>query len=105
MKLSSEETFGPVAGLIPFETEAEAIKIANRADVGLAAYFFSMDIKRCWRVAEKLEVGMVGVNTGLVSDPSTPFGGVKQSGFGREGSKYGLDEYTILKTITFAIQG
>ncbi|KAI1359005.1 succinate-semialdehyde dehydrogenase-like protein [Xylaria arbuscula] len=105
MKLSSEETFGPVAGLIPFETEAEAIKIANRADVGLAAYFFSKDIKRCWRVAEKLEVGMVGVNTGLVSDLSTPFGGVKQSGFGREGSKYGLDEYTTLKTITFAIEG
>lgn len=99
MSFTQNETFGPLAGLIPFDTEAEAISIANRADVGLAGYFFSKDVKRCWRVAERLAVGMVGVNTGeslptpsghlakslsTISDPSTPFGGIKQSGFGRE---------------------
>ena len=100
MQLATEETFGPVAGLFPFETEKEVVEHANKAEVGLAGYFFSRDIGRIWRVAEALEVGMVGVNTGLISDPATPFGGVKESGFGREGSKYGMDEYMTIKTIT-----
>lgn len=94
MALNGEETFGPVAGLFKFSTEKEVVDLANEAEVGLAGYFFSRDIGRIYRVAEALEVGMIGVNTGLISDPATPFGGVKESGFGREGSKYGMDEYT-----------
>ena len=100
MKISSEETFGPVAALFPFETEKEVVELANAAEVGLAGYFFSKDIQRCYRVAEHLQFGMIGINTGLISDPASPFGGVKHSGFGREGSKYGIDEYTIIKTMT-----
>ncbi|KAL2006954.1 hypothetical protein VTN00DRAFT_8392 [Thermoascus crustaceus] len=100
MKIASEETFGPVAGLFPFETEEEVVQLANRAEVGLAAYFYSSNVKRIFRVAEALEVGMVGVNTGIISDPASPFGGVKQSGFGREGSKYGIDEYLVVKSVT-----
>ncbi len=105
MKLASEETFGPVAGLFKFDTEEEVVKAANAADVGLAGYFFSRDLERVYRVAEALEVGMVGVNTGLISDPASPFGGVKSSGFGREGSKYGIDEYQIIKMITIGGMG
>lgn len=105
MKLASEETFGPVAGLFPFDTEEEVVKQANTAEVGLAGYFFSRDIQRVYRVAEALEVGMVGVNTGLISDPASPFGGVKHSGFGREGSKYGIDEYVITKMVTLGGMG
>ncbi|KAI9835379.1 MAG: succinate semialdehyde dehydrogenase NADP+ linked [Sclerophora amabilis] len=105
MQLASEETFGPVAGLFPFATEAEVVKLANQAEVGLAGYFFSKDLQRVWRVAEELEVGMVGVNTGLISDPAAPFGGVKLSGFGREGSKYGIEEYQTTKTVTFGGMG
>ena len=100
MQLASEETFGPVAGLFPFQTEKEVVELANQADVGLAGYFFSKSVDRIWRIAEALEVGMVGVNTGLVSDTVSPFGGVKHSGFGREGSKYGIDDYLIIKAIT-----
>lgn len=100
MKISSEETFGPVAALFPFETEKEVVELANAAEVGLAGYFFSKDIQRCYRVAENLQCGMIGINTGLISDPASPFGGVKDSGFGREGSKYGIDEYLIIKTMT-----
>ncbi|KAF1913749.1 Aldehyde/histidinol dehydrogenase [Ampelomyces quisqualis] len=100
MQLAQEETFGPVAGLFAFETEADVVKLANAADVGLAGYFFSKDIRRVYRVAEALEVGMVGVNTGLISDAAAPFGGVKQSGFGREGSHLGIEEYQVTKTIT-----
>lgn len=100
MALAHEETFGPVAGLFPFETEAEVVKMANDAEVGLAGYFFSKDVQRCYRVAEALEVGMIGINTGLISDAASPFGGVKESGFGREGSKYGIDEYVTTKTVT-----
>lgn len=100
MKISCEETFGPVAALFPFDTEAEVVKLANAADVGLAGYFFSKDVQRCYRVAEAIQTGMVGVNTGLISDPASPFGGVKHSGFGREGSKYGIDEYVTVKTVT-----
>ncbi|KAK8196036.1 succinate semialdehyde dehydrogenase NADP+ linked [Zalaria obscura] len=105
MQLAHEETFGPVAGLFKFETEAEVVKLANAADVGLAGYFFSKDIHRCYRVAEALEVGMVGVNTGLISDPAAPFGGVKQSGFGREGSKLGIEEYLVTKMVTLGGMG
>ncbi|KAL2857147.1 Aldehyde/histidinol dehydrogenase [Aspergillus pseudoustus] len=105
MKLASEETFGPVAGLFPFETEKEVVELANKAEVGLAGYFFSGNIKRIFRVAEALEVGMVGVNTGLISDVASPFGGVKQSGFGREGSKYGIDEFLVIKSVTFGGMG
>ncbi|KAL7274775.1 succinate semialdehyde dehydrogenase NADP+ linked [Rhizina undulata] len=101
MMIHAEETFGPVAGLFKFETEREVVEMANEAEVGLAGYFFSRDSGRIWRVAEALEVGMVGVNTGLISDVASPFGGVKESGFGREGSKYGVDEYTVIKSITF----
>ncbi|KAF2084434.1 succinic semialdehyde dehydrogenase [Saccharata proteae CBS 121410] len=105
MQLASEETFGPVAGLFEFKTEAEVVKLANAADVGLAGYFFSKDVERCFRVAEALEVGMVGVNTGLISDPASPFGGVKESGFGREGSLMGVDEYLVTKTVTLGGMG
>jgi succinate-semialdehyde dehydrogenase/glutarate-semialdehyde dehydrogenase len=100
MLIASEETFGPVAGLFPFETEKEVIELANRAEVGLAAYFYTNDIKRAFRVAEALEVGMVGVNTGVISDVAAPFGGIKQSGFGREGSKYGIEEFIVTKSVT-----
>jgi len=100
MVMASEETFGPVAGLFPFDTEEEVVKMANSTPVGLAGYFFSRDVARVHRVAEHLEVGMVGVNTGLISDPAAPFGGVKESGFGREGSLYGIGEYQVTKMIT-----
>lgn len=98
--IDEEETFGPIAALYKFETEEEAIALSNKAEVGLAGYFFSTDVKRIWRVAEALEVGMVGVNVGLVSSVYSPFGGVKQSGLGREGSKYGLAEFTQVKLIS-----
>ncbi|EHK17769.1 uncharacterized protein TRIVIDRAFT_194915 [Trichoderma virens Gv29-8] len=101
MLLASEETFGPVAGLFSFEAEQDVVKLANCAEVGLAGYFFSSSMARVFRVAEALKVGMVGVNTGRISEAASPFGGVKQSGFGREGSKYGIDEYVTTKTITF----
>ncbi len=97
MQLCQEETFGPLAAVIPFDTEAEAIAIANDTPYGLAAYFYSRDIHRIWRVADALEAGIVGVNEGAVSNPTAPFGGVKASGLGREGSRHGLDEYTELK--------
>lgn len=97
MLIMHEETFGPVAAVIKFKTEDEAITAANDTDFGLASYFYSRDIGRVWRVAEKLEYGMVGINTGLISNEVAPFGGVKQSGLGREGSKYGIDEYLEIK--------
>ncbi len=100
MALAHEETFGPVAGFFKFDSEEEAIKLANDADVGLAGYFFSENLKRVFRVAEALEVGMVGVNTGLISDPAAPFGGVKESGFGREGAD-GWEEFVVTKMVTF----
>ncbi|KAJ2905718.1 Glutarate-semialdehyde dehydrogenase DavD [Zalerion maritima] len=105
MAMSSEETFGPVAGLFPFETEDEVVKMANSTNVGLAGYFFSRDLHRVHRVSEHLEVGMVGVNTGLISDPAAPFGGVKESGFGKEGSHYGIGEYQVTKMITYGGMG
>lgn len=99
MAVTSEETFGPLAALIKFSSEEEVVELANRAEVGLAGYFYSRDVSRIHRVSEALEVGMVGVNTGLITEAALPFGGVKQSGFGREGSKYGLDDYLNIKTV------
>ena len=103
MSVAREETFGPVAPLFRFKSEAEAIALANDTEFGLAAYFYSRDISRCWRVGEALEYGMVGVNTGLISNEVAPFGGIKQSGVGREGSKYGIDEYLEMKYLCFAV--
>ncbi|MBI3285886.1 MAG: NAD-dependent succinate-semialdehyde dehydrogenase [Burkholderiales bacterium] len=97
MLVMKEETFGPVAAVVKFQTEEDVVAAANNTDFGLASYFYSRDIGRVWRVAEKLEYGMVGINTGLISNEVAPFGGVKQSGLGREGSKYGMDEYLEMK--------
>lgn len=97
----TEETFGPLAPVIKFDKEEEAVAIANAAEVGLAGYFYSQDPAQIWRVAEQLEVGMVGVNEGLISSVECPFGGVKQSGLGREGSKYGIDEYLEVKYVCY----
>ena len=97
MMVAREETFGPVAPLFRFKTEEEAIALANDTEFGLAAYFYGRDIGRVWRVAEALESGMVGINTGLISTEVAPFGGVKESGLGREGSKYGIEEYLEIK--------
>ncbi|GAB2918356.1 NAD-dependent succinate-semialdehyde dehydrogenase [Rheinheimera gaetbuli] len=97
MAISKEEIFGPVAALMAFDTEQEAIEQANNTDYGLAAYFYSRDIGRVFRVAQVLQFGMVGINEGIISNAVAPFGGVKQSGYGREGSKYGLDDYTDIK--------
>ena len=99
MRVAREETFGPVAPLFRFETEEDAVRMANDTEFGLAAYFFSRDVGRIFRVAEALEYGMVGINTGLLSNEVSPFGGIKQSGIGREGASYGLDEYLELKSI------
>ncbi len=99
MQVSFEETFGPVAPLIRFKDEAEAIRLANNTEFGLAGYFYSRDIGRIWRVAEQMETGMVAVNSGILSTEIAPFGGVKQSGLGREGAKYGLEEYLEVKYI------
>jgi succinate-semialdehyde dehydrogenase/glutarate-semialdehyde dehydrogenase len=102
MKVTKEETFGPVAPLFRFKTEEEAIEMANDTEFGLAAYFYARDLGRVWRVAEALETGMVGVNTGLISTEVAPFGGVKESGIGREGSRYGMDDFLEVKYICMA---
>jgi succinate-semialdehyde dehydrogenase/glutarate-semialdehyde dehydrogenase len=99
MRVMREETFGPVAPLLRFETEAEAIRIANDTDFGLAAYFYTRDVGRVFRVSEALEFGMIGVNTGAISNEVAPFGGMKQSGIGREGSSYGVEEYLEIKYV------
>jgi len=99
MRVAREETFGPVAPLFRFETEEEAVRMANDTEFGLAAYFYTRDLARSWRMQEALEYGIVGVNTGLFSTEVAPFGGVKESGLGREGSRYGIDEYTELKYV------
>jgi succinate-semialdehyde dehydrogenase/glutarate-semialdehyde dehydrogenase len=101
MAVTHEETFGPVAPLFRFKTEAEAIALANDTEFGLAAYFYGRDIARVWRVAEALETGIVGINTGIISTEVAPFGGVKESGLGREGSKYGLEEFLEIKYLCF----
>ncbi|RTL47531.1 MAG: NAD-dependent succinate-semialdehyde dehydrogenase [Rhodocyclaceae bacterium] len=100
MKVAREEIFGPVAPLFKFDTEDEAVKLANATEYGLAAYFYSRDIGRVWRISEALEYGMVGINTGAISTEAAPFGGVKHSGLGREGSRHGLEEYTELKYLS-----
>ncbi|TWA72194.1 succinate-semialdehyde dehydrogenase/glutarate-semialdehyde dehydrogenase [Azospirillum baldaniorum] len=97
MKVAREETFGPVAPLFRFETEEEAVRMANATEFGLAAYFYSRDIGRVWRVAEALEYGIVGINEGIISTEVAPFGGMKESGIGREGSKYGIEDYLEIK--------
>jgi succinate-semialdehyde dehydrogenase / glutarate-semialdehyde dehydrogenase len=97
MKIAREETFGPVAPLFRFAREEEAIAMANDTEYGLAAYFYGTDMRRVWRVAEALEFGIVGINEGIISTEVAPFGGVKESGFGREGSKYGIDDYLSIK--------
>jgi succinate-semialdehyde dehydrogenase/glutarate-semialdehyde dehydrogenase len=97
MLVAREETFGPLAPLFRFKTDAEAVAMANDTEFGLASYFYARDIGRIWRVGEGIESGMVGINTGIISNEIAPFGGVKQSGLGREGSKYGMDEYLVIK--------
>jgi len=97
MKVANDETFGPVAPLFKFSSEQEAIKMANDTEFGLAAYFYSRDLGRVWRVSEAVEYGIVGINTGIISNEVAPFGGVKESGIGREGSKYGIDEFLEVK--------
>jgi succinate-semialdehyde dehydrogenase/glutarate-semialdehyde dehydrogenase len=101
MRIFREEIFGPVAPIVKFETEAEAVELANATPFGLAAYFYSRDVGRCWRVAEQIEAGMVGINEGLISTEVAPFGGVKESGLGREGASEGLDEYLETKYLCF----
>jgi len=103
MKLAREETFGPVAPLFAFDTVEDVIAMANDTEFGLASYFYARDLSRVWKVAEALEYGMVGVNTGLISTAEAPFGGVKASGIGREGSKYGIDEYLTLKYVCLSV--
>jgi succinate-semialdehyde dehydrogenase/glutarate-semialdehyde dehydrogenase len=103
MRCAREEIFGPVAPLFRFKTEAEAIELANATEYGLASYFFARDLGRVWRVAEALEYGIVGVNTGIISNEVAPFGGVKQSGIGREGSRYGIEDYLEIKYVCLAI--
>jgi len=97
MKVAREETFGPLAPLFRFKTEAEAVQLANDTEFGLASYFYSRDIGRIWRVSEQIEYGIVGINTGIISTEVAPFGGMKESGLGREGSKYGIDDYLEMK--------
>ena len=101
MMLANEEIFGPVAPVFRFSTEEEVLKMANDTEYGLASYFYSKDVSRCWRVAEALECGMVGINEGLISTVLAPFGGVKESGMGREGSKYGMDYFMEIKYLCF----
>jgi len=103
MKVAREETFGPLAPLFRFSTDEEVVAMANDTEFGLAAYFYSRDIGRVWRVAEALEYGMVGINTGILSNEAAPFGGVKQSGVGREGSHYGLDDYMVIKYLCMGL--
>lgn len=103
MKVAREETFGPVAPLFKFETEEDVIEMANNTEFGLASYFYSKDMSKIFRVAEALEYGMVGINTGLISTEVAPFGGIKQSGQGREGSKYGIEEYLEIKYICLSV--
>lgn len=102
MRVAHEETFGPMAPLFRFNSESEVIQMANDTEFGLASYFYARDLGRVWRVAEQLEYGIVGVNTGLISNEVAPFGGVKQSGLGREGSRHGIEDYLVIKYINMA---
>jgi len=103
MKVTKEETFGPVAPLFRFKTEEDAIRLANDTEFGLASYFYARDLSRVTRVSEALEYGIVGINTGLISTAEAPFGGMKESGLGREGSKYGIDEYLEIKYLCMTV--
>jgi succinate-semialdehyde dehydrogenase / glutarate-semialdehyde dehydrogenase len=103
MCVAKEETFGPLSPLFRFSSDEEVVRLANDTEFGLAAYFYSRDIGRIWRVAEQLEYGMVGINTGAISNEVAPFGGVKQSGLGREGSHYGIDDYLVIKYLCMAV--
>lgn len=103
MRVAREEIFGPIAPIIRFTDEDDVIRLANDTEYGLASYFYSQNLARVWRVAETLEFGMVGVNTGLISTAEAPFGGVKQSGLGREGSQYGIDEYLEMKYVCLGL--
>ncbi|WEK50818.1 MAG: NAD-dependent succinate-semialdehyde dehydrogenase [Candidatus Kaistia colombiensis] len=103
MKILREETFGPVAPLIAFDTEADVIAMANDTEFGLASYFYAKDLSRVWHVAEALEYGMVGINTGLISTAEVPFGGIKSSGLGREGSRYGIEDYLEIKYLCMSV--
>lgn len=103
MKVAKEESFGPVAAIFKFSSDDEVIRLANDTEYGLAAYFYTRDVSRVWKVAEALEYGIVGINTGLISTETAPFGGVKQSGLGREGSSYGIDDYLIIKYMCLGI--
>ncbi|MEQ4618244.1 MAG: NADP-dependent succinate-semialdehyde dehydrogenase [Corticimicrobacter sp.] len=105
MRVAREETFGPLAPLFRFKTDEDVIAMANDTEFGLASYFYSNNIQRVWRVAEALEYGMVGINTGLISNEVAPFGGVKQSGLGREGSRYGMDDYLVVKYLCLGGMG
>jgi len=102
MAVMREETFGPLAPLFPFDTDEEVLALANDTEVGLAGYFYTRNLSRAWRIAEALEVGIVGINTGLISTEVAPFGGIKESGMGREGSRHGIEDYTELKYICFS---
>jgi len=104
MRVAREETFGPIAPLFRFESEQDAIRMANDTEFGLAAYFYTRDLARSWRVAEALEYGMIGLNTGILSTEVAPFGGVKESGIGREGSRYGILDYTELKFVCVGLR-
>jgi succinate-semialdehyde dehydrogenase/glutarate-semialdehyde dehydrogenase len=103
MRVAKEETFGPLAPLFRFDSVDEVIAMANDTEFGLAAYFYARDISRVWKVAEALEYGMVGINTGLISNEVAPFGGIKASGLGREGSKYGIEEYLEIKYLCLSV--
>ena len=101
MQVFREEIFGPVAALVPFDTEEEALRVSNDCDRGLAGYFYTSDLRQAWRVGRSLQVGLLGINDPLISTCEAPFGGVKMSGFGKEGSKHGLDEFTNIKLLSF----
>jgi succinate-semialdehyde dehydrogenase/glutarate-semialdehyde dehydrogenase len=100
MDVARVEIFGPVIPIFTFSTDEEAIRLANATDAGLAAYFYSRDLSRVWRVAGALEYGMVGVNTGTLSNAAAPFGGIKESGYGREGSRHGIEDYLTMKYVS-----
>ncbi len=105
MQICSEETFGPVAAIRKFSTEQEAVELANDSDVGLGAYVYTNDLRIAARMSSAIETGMIGINTGMLSACESPFGGVKESGYGKEGSIHGMAEYQILKTITTDVSG
>ena len=101
MNFSKEEIFGPIVPLFKFSSDKQAVNMANDTSYGLASYFYSQNVSRCWKVAEELEYGMVGINEGLISTELAPFGGVKFSGIGREGSRYGIEDYLDIKYMCF----